>query len=204
MEYQLSALCYAAGRVWGFVSSIDMLQNLFAESLSILVTVAVIDRLLKMREEKEQRTKWRATRARVGEIVGFLHTGLLDKLADNSCNAFEAVFEWSQDSLNKIGEAKQQYSYAFSAEMATSLEEYEKELRHLGGSVQSRQLARFDLLFWTNNLAIVFLKLASVPATNITHVFRWSPSQLDSIVKRLENSNINQANLPPVDNVMRF
>src|SRR5688572_25942287 len=111
-----------------FFFDLDMLKNIIAELFGIALTVLVVDRLLTYHENKQERTKWRATRQRVGARVGWAHTILKDKLNESPKNAYEIFYDWCNATLEATKQTKQQYSYAFTAEMAGHLEEYEEEV----------------------------------------------------------------------------
>jgi hypothetical protein len=174
----------------------DMMQNLVAEVFGIAVTVLLVDRITQWRQKRTERSTWRSTRGRVGWWIGWEHTVLRDKLDESNRNAYEIFENWCMAVLEKAKEVKQQYAFAFTAEMAGALEKYESYLLDTVGGIRLHQWRNLDTLELINGALSDFLRAADVSENDIEHTFRWSDAHTVGIRDRLASSDLNAAHVP--------
>jgi hypothetical protein len=182
----------------------EMLQNVLSEIFGIIITVVIIDRLLQHREQQKERSMWRLTRQRVGEIMGWAHTVLRDKLRTHQDNAYEIMFFWCQEVLERAKEVKQQFSFAFTAEMASSLEEYEAEIRQTGFSIQIYQWDNLNTINGINDRIVDFLGASDVLSNDIEHLYSWKESHIIEIKEHLQASSLERADFPKPELYIRL
>jgi len=179
------------------LQSNDFGLNLVAELIGVTLESTVVYVLLRLYVERRERNKWWYTRHRLGSRVGWQHTILLDKLSEGEDgNAYIIVHRWCEESLKCIKEVKQEYSYAFTPEMAGALETYEGELSQHALSIEMRQWRALDTIKFSNDILVAFLKTARVLDNDIKHLFAWSDKQIMDIIGRLTDSDPNAAAIP--------
>jgi hypothetical protein len=177
--------------------NIDMARNLAAEGFGIVVTVLLIDRIVQWRQRRADQMKWSSTRRRIGESVGWEHTILRDQLAESSRNAYEITDAWCMAVLERTKAVKQEYAFAFTAELSGALEKYEMYLRHTVGGIRLAQWSNLDTLAHVDDALVAFLRAADVRPDDVEHLFRWKEPHRVEIKERLAASDLRSAGVPP-------
>ena len=94
---------------------------------------------------------------------------------------------------------KRDYSYAFTAEMARDLENYEFLVKHARGALKNREfnVAMIDMV---NSNLVRFIKTCDVHE-GVVIAFTWDENRLAVIEQCLEKSDLAEATISPPSKV---